>query len=257
MGAIDVWLEQFIQGPTAIALILPIVLLLGLRHASDPDHLAAVTTLVASGEERKQVRKAGFMGVAWGLGHGTMLVVVGVPLVLLNRFVPDPLLMAVETFIGILISFLAIRLLYRWWRGLYRVHTHSSGEEPGEEPVLRHVHSQEDSVSHQHSHGIAQRGPLAAYAVGLVHGLGGSGGLVLLLLAAIEVNSTTAILLLLLYAGGTVVSMGALSAGFGLALVSRPVARNLNRVIPVLGVLSLSLGIWYGLGALGVVVYPL
>ncbi len=253
MGAIDVWLEQFIQGPTAMALILPIVLLLGLRHASDPDHLAAVTTLVASGEERKQVRKAGFMGVAWGLGHGTMLVVVGVPLVLLNRFVPEPLLMVVETFIGILISFLAIRLLYRWWRGLYRVHTHSSGEEP----VLRHVHAQEDSVAQQHSHGIAQRGPLAAYAIGLVHGLGGSGGLVLLLLAAIEVKSTTAIFLLLLYGGGTVVSMGILSAGFGLALVSKPVARNLNRVIPVLGVLSLILGVWYGLGALGVVVYPL
>lgn len=256
MGAIDVWLEQFIQGSTAMALILPIVLLLGLRHASDPDHLAAVTTLVASGEERKQVRKAGFMGVAWGLGHGTMLVVVGVPLVLLNRFVPEPLLMVVETFIGILISFLAIRLLYRWWRGLYRVHTHSSDEE--QEPVLRHVHAQEDSVSQQHSHGtIAQRGPLAAYAIGLVHGLGGSGGLVLLLLAAIEVSSTTAIFLLLLYAGGTVVSMGILSAGFGMALVSKPVARNLNRVIPVLGVLSLSLGVWYGLGALGVVVYPL
>lgn len=253
MGAIDVWLEQFIQGPTSIALILPIVLLLGLRHASDPDHLAAVTTLVASGEERKQVRKAGFMGVAWGLGHGTMLVIVGVPLVLLNRFVPEPLLVVVETFIGMLIAFLAIRLLYRWWRGLYSVHTHNSGDEP----VLRHAHSRKDGVSDRHSHSIAQRGPLAAYAIGLVHGLGGSGGLVLLLLAAIEVTPATAILLLLLYAGGTVVSMGVLSAGFGLALVSGPVARNFNRVIPVLGVLSLSLGVWYGLGALGVVVYPL
>ena len=58
MSAIDGWLEGFMHGSAGVGVILLISLLLGLRHASDPDHLAAVTTLIASEEERKQVRKA-------------------------------------------------------------------------------------------------------------------------------------------------------------------------------------------------------
>ena len=66
MSAIDGWLEGFLYGPAGVGAVLLISLLLGLRHASDPDHLAAVTTLIAS-EEPEAVRKATFMGLSWGL----------------------------------------------------------------------------------------------------------------------------------------------------------------------------------------------
>jgi high-affinity nickel permease len=72
-----------------VGVILLISLFLGLRHASDPDHLAAVTTLIASEEERERARKAGLMGFFWGLGHGTTLLILGLPLVLFNRFYPS------------------------------------------------------------------------------------------------------------------------------------------------------------------------
>ena len=88
MSTIDGWLEEFLYGQASVGVILLVSLLLGLRHASDPDHLAAVTTLIASEKERDRVRRAGVMGFLWGLGHGTTLVLVGLPLVLMNSTCP-------------------------------------------------------------------------------------------------------------------------------------------------------------------------
>ncbi len=251
MGAIDGWLEGFMHGPASPWVILLISALLGLRHASDPDHLAAVTTLIASEEEREQARKAGVMGFLWGLGHGTTLVLVGLPLVLLNRYLPEIVGQIAEFAIGCIIVLLAARLLLRWRRGFYHVHahTHDGGE------VHRHVHSHAEDTSHGHAHPVPRRTPLSSYGVGLVHGIGGSGGLTLLLLSTIsdKIHATGA---LLLFAAGTAVSMALLSTAFGLVIAGGPIARNFERVAPVLGVMSMAFGAWYALGALGLVVYP-
>lgn len=253
MSAIDGWLEGFLHGPSGVGAILLISLLLGLRHASDPDHLAAVTTLIASGKEREQVRKAGLMGLLWGLGHGTTLMVLGLPLVLFDRYLPAPVQQAAETLIGVIIVFLAVRLLLRWRRGLYHVHTHShDGITPH-----RHVHSHAYSESHhQHAHVIPRRTPLSAYGIGLVHGIGGSGGLTLLLISALS-NQAEAAGALLIFAAGTAVSMALLSTAFGLAIAGGPIGRNFERVAPVLGVLSMTFGVWYALGAWEIIAYPL
>ena len=228
-----------------------ISLLLGLRHASDPDHLAAVTTLIASEEERKQTHKAGLMGLLWGLGHSTTLVVLGLPLVLFNRFLPEPVQVIAETLIGAIIVFLAVRLLVRWRRGLYHAHTHSHDDKPPH----RHVHSHRESGTHEHAHALPHRTPMSAYGIGLVHGIGGSGGLTLLLLSTIS-NRAEAVGALLLFATGTAVSMALLSTAFGLAIAGGPIGRNFERVAPVLGVLGVAFGAWYALGALALVTYP-
>ncbi|MBA3389986.1 MAG: sulfite exporter TauE/SafE family protein [Actinomycetota bacterium] len=251
MSAIDGWLEGFMHGSAGVGVILLISLLLGLRHASDPDHLAAVTTLIASEEEHKQARKAGWMGFCWGLGHGTTLVVLGLPLVLFNRFLPERVGQIAEVAIGVVIVALAVRLLLRWRRGAFHVHTHNHNEESDH----RHVHSHKEDKSHEHGHATPNRGPLGAYGIGLVHGIGGSGGLTLLLLSTIS-NQSAAAIALLIFAAGTAVSMAILSTVFGLAIASGPIARNFERVAPVLGVLSLAFGAWYALGALGMMVYP-
>jgi high-affinity nickel permease len=251
MSAIDGWLEGLLHGEVGVGIILLVSLLLGLRHASDPDHLAAVTTLIASGEERDQVRKAGTMGFLWGLGHGTTLVLIGLPLVLLNQYLPDIVGKIAEVAIGCIIVLLAIRLLVRWRRGFYHVHvhTHDDGE------AHRHVHSHVEDESHGHAHRVPMRTPLSSYGVGLVHGIGGSGGLTLLLISTIS-DKAQATGALLLFAAGTAVSMALLSTAFGLVIAGGPIARNFERVAPVLGVLSVAFGVWYALGALGIVVYP-
>src|SRR3712207_9214703 len=101
MAAIDGWFEGFLHEPSNLGVILMVSLALGLRHASDPDHLAAVTTLIVSGEERKQAHKAGFMGLLWVLGHGTMLVILCLPLVLFYSYLPEPVQHISETSIGV------------------------------------------------------------------------------------------------------------------------------------------------------------
>jgi len=249
---VDSWLEGFMHGPSALWVVLLVSLLLGLRHASDPDHLAAVTTLIAS-DERKRVRKATFMGFAWGLGHGTTLILIGLPLVLLGRYMPERLQQAAEVAIGAIIVFLAVRLLLKWRRGDYHVHEHAHGEQEAH----RHLHSHADAPGHSHSHaGEARlRTPLSAYAVGIVHGIGGSGGLTLLLLSTIP-DPSEAVAALLIFAGGTAVSMALLSTAFGFALASGPIERNFDRIAPVLGVLAAAFGVWYAAGALGVMTYP-
>ncbi|CAA9460129.1 MAG: Nickel transporter UreH [uncultured Rubrobacteraceae bacterium] len=249
MSAIDVWLEGFMDGSVGMGVVLLISLFLGLRHASDPDHLAAVTTLIASEEERKQARKAGLLGLFWGLGHGTTLIILGLPLVLFNRFLPERVSQIAEVAIGLVIVSLAVRLLLRWRRGFYHVHAHDHDGQPEH----RHVHSHKESVSHEHD--ILKRTPFSAYGIGLVHGIGGSGGLTLLLLSTIS-NQTEAAVALLIFAAGTAASMAILSTAFGLVIAGGPIAKNFERVAPVLGVLSLAFGVWYALGALDVVKYP-
>ena len=230
-----------------------ISMLLGLRHATDPDHLAAVTTLIASEQDSSRVRKASLMGLLWGLGHGTTLVLVGLPLVLLGRYLPEVVQQAAEVAIGGIIVFLAIRLLLRWRRGLYHAHTHT--HDGG--PLHRHLHSHSDpaGASHTHAHDVPQRTPLSSYGVGLVHGVGGSGGLTLLLLSTIS-GKIEAAVALLLFAAGTALSMALLSTAFGLAIAGGPIGRNFERVVPVLGVLGGTFGAWYAAGALGIVTYP-
>ena len=250
MAALDGWLEGFMHGQASLGVILLISALLGLRHASDPDHLAAVTTLIASEDDLGKVRKAGFMGLLWGAGHGTTLVLIGLPLVLFNRYLPGVVQQAAETLIGAVIILLAVRLLLRWRRGLFHVHHHSHGGEPH-----RHVHSHAGEADEVHAHAHKRRTPLGAYGVGLVHGVGGSGGLTLLLLSTISDKAQVAGALLL-FATGTAVSMALLSTAFGLAIAGGPLGRNFERVAPVLGVLGVAFGAWYALGALGMVVYP-
>jgi HupE / UreJ protein len=209
-------------------MILLVAVLLGLRHATDPDHLAAVTTLVASAKGHA-ARRAGELGLAWGFGHATTLFVFGLPIVLLDNYLPERVQQAAETAIGFVIVYLAVRLLLRWHRGALRFHGHPD------------------------AHGARTR--TSAFVIGLVHGMGGSAGVGVLLLASIQ-SRATAVASLLLLAACTAVSMTILSTGFGSILVARPVRATFATVAPALGALSLAFGIWYGAAAWSVAPYP-
>jgi high-affinity nickel permease len=93
----------------SIWIVLAVAVLLGLRHATDPDHLAAVTTLAASAGERV-ARRAGELGLAWGLGHAVTLFASGLPILLLDSVLPLRVQQAAETAIGLVIVYLALRL---------------------------------------------------------------------------------------------------------------------------------------------------
>jgi hypothetical protein len=139
---------------------------------------------------------------------------------------------------------LAVLLLVRWHRGLYSEDVHDHGGEP-------HVHVHSRRRAHTHARTRTVRG---AYAIGLVHGMGGTAGVGVLLLAAIP-DHTLAVAALALFAVCTAVSMSLLSTGFGLTLGAQRVRRSFGRIAPALGVTSLAFGAWYALGAQGVVPY--
>ena len=87
MFGLDDRIASFSDGTTMLVVIV-VAFVLGLRHASDPDHLAAVTTLIASGKERA-ARSAARLGLIWGLGHATSLFAFGVPIVLYRAYLPE------------------------------------------------------------------------------------------------------------------------------------------------------------------------
>ena len=111
-------------GGQAFAIVAAIAVLLGLRHATDPDHLTAVSTLVA-GEAEPGARRAGGLGFAWGLGHASSLLVFGLPIVLFRGYLPEPVQEGAEVAVGILIIALAARLLHRWRHGHFHPHGHA------------------------------------------------------------------------------------------------------------------------------------
>lgn len=231
----------------SIWIVLGVAVLLGLRHATDPDHIAAVTSLVAGGKERA-ARTAGRLGFFWGLGHATTLSAFGLPIVLLNEYLPERVQQAAEIAIAVVVVILAARLLHRWRRGHFHVHSHSHRD-----VQHSHVHAHESSAAvHDHPH--KTRSPLGAYGIGFVHGMGGSAGVGVLILASVE-STGLAIASLFLLALFTAVSMTVLSTGFGLTLVSRPVRSAFNGIAPVLGIASLGFGVWYGLAALNLAPY--
>lgn len=233
---------------------LAVAVLLGLRHATDPDHLTAVSTLVLS-ERRRGTRRALGLGLAWGAGHAATLVVLGVPLLLLGAALPAAAQRGAELVIGALIVALALRLLLRWRRGYLHVHVHAHDGVLHAHPHV-HEHPHERAThEHHHEHGPG-RTPRASFAIGVVHGVGGSAGLSILLLGAIS-GGVEAIAALVLFAVATAASMALASALFGRALALGPAQRRFAALAPGFGAAALAFGAWYALGALGAVPYGL
>ena len=114
---VDLWLEGLFSGAPILA-ALGIALVLGLRHASDPDHLVAVTSLVAA--DGGDTRAATRLGAWWGVGHGLTLLVIGLPLIFFKSELPAWLETGAEKAVGIVILLLAARVIYKWVKGDYR-----------------------------------------------------------------------------------------------------------------------------------------
>jgi hypothetical protein len=228
--AIDEWLSSMLAGaPLVVAL--GIAFVLGLRHASDPDHLVAVTSLVAA--DRRDTRRAAALGVWWGVGHGGTLLAVGLPLILLKTQLPPWLELAAERAVGAIVLLLAARVLWKWLRGDYRARMHAPH-------VHRHVYR--SSEDHSHRRG---RSPRQAFGIGMLHGLAGTGAVVLLLIAALP-SQLAAAAALLLFAPMSVISMAACTTVFAWAL-TRPVLEPLYRsvLIPGFGAFAMLFGTWY------------
>jgi high-affinity nickel permease len=210
---------------------------LGLRHASDPDHLVAVTSLVAA--DRGDTRRATKLGAWWGLGHAGALLAIGIPLIAFKTELPAGLESAAEKAIGVVILLLALRVIFKWARGDFRASAHEHAE--GDHDRRRHLR-REGGGEHRHT---AVRSPVQAVGIGALHGLAGTGAVVLLLIAALP-TQLEAMLALAVFAPMSIVSMAACTAAFAWVL-TRPIVEPVYRtvLIPGLGLFGVMFGLWY------------
>jgi len=203
--------------------IIAIGFFLGMRHATDPDHVIAVTTIVS---QQRNTRRAALVGIFWGLGHTVTIFAVGSAIILFNLVIPTRVGLAMELSVGFMLMLLGGWNLVSFLHGM----PVSQGSANLDQPTVHvHPHSHGDYIhSHPHTHSpevhphAAERNPLARLdrslgrrplyqlirplVVGIVHGLAGSAAVALLILASIR-NPGWAIAYLLVFGVGTIAGM--------------------------------------------------
>jgi len=166
-------------GLVAIISILGYGLVLGLRHAMDADHLAAVSTIVS---ERKSLLSSSLVGGLWGVGHTLSLLLAGVAVILLNVQVGDRLRLSLEFCVALMLIGLGVNALLKLARGdRLHWHAHRHGEQTHSHP---HLHGQAQGTEAHSHHGL--RIGFRPLIIGMVHGLAGSATLMLLVLSTIN-----------------------------------------------------------------------
>lgn len=177
---------------------------LGLRHALDVDHLAAVSTIVS---ERRGILRSSLVGALWGLGHTASLLAVAVAVIALHAEIPPFVGALFEFGVACMLVVLGVNLLRTVARG-GRVHLH-----PHQHGGHRHVHPHVHERTHvHHDHGPTNRRP---FLVGLVHGLAGSAGLMLAVVATIP-SPALAIAYVAIFGVGSIGGMAVMSTVFAL-----------------------------------------
>jgi len=195
---------DFLLSPVAVTSVLGVAglgFVMGLRHALDADHVAAVSAIVSRGGGWL---KATRIGVFWGLGHSATLLGVGFGLVFLKLTVPAGAALIFETVVGLMLIVLGLRAWRQARRGGVHIHTHAHD---GSAHV--HLHAHADSPSHNHAH--------VPFLVGMLHGLAGSAALAVLVMAASS-SVAGSLSYMLAFAVGTMVGMSVTSAVLGAPL---------------------------------------
>lgn len=208
--------------------------LLGMRHALEPDHLAAVSTLIS---RERNSRKAALLGLCWGLGHTAGLVVVGAVLVMLRAELPEAIADLFEFLVAMMLIALGARALAHAARtgssGPARLHRHG---------VVLHSHSGLAPHLHIGTWTLARR-PLL---IGAVHGLAGSGALTALVLTTLPTTAAR-ITYMALFGLGSSLGMAMLSGLLGWPLAKLGANAWMMRSVSfVVGAMSVGLGVVWG-----------
>jgi ABC-type nickel/cobalt efflux system permease component RcnA len=226
--------------------------LLGLKHATEADHLVTVTTIVS---EQRSVRRSMMVGVLWGVGHTAALFVAGLLIIILHVSIPERMAAMLELAVALMITFLGARILYLLLRDRRSVHVHTHTHD-GRTHSHLHFHDAND----EHRVGDADKESATAHHgtlrglrplfVGVVHGLAGSAALTLLVLTEIMSGGGSraqGLAYLLIFGAGSIGGMLIMSALISLpfVLTASYFARVNNPLRLVAGLMSVAFGIYY------------
>jgi cytochrome c biogenesis protein CcdA len=219
--------------------ILGLGFLLGMQHALEADHIAAVSSIAA---RRSRIGDIVKHGLTWGLGHTLTLFVFAGVAILLGRAIPETVAKPIEGAVGVMLIGLGAHVLWRLWRD--RVHFHRHGHADGTVHFHAHSHAGDTlphtRTAHIHEHGFRWRTLL----VGLMHGMAGSAAL--LVLAVTQASSPAAGLgYIALFGIGSMIGMGALSAVIAVPLaVSARFLTVANRALQgAVGAVTIAIGL--------------
>lgn len=237
------------MNPVTPLSLLTLGFILGLKHATDADHIVAVTAIVS---KQKTLRHAALVGISWGIGHTFMIIIVGVAIILFHVSIPERMQLSFEFIVAIMLIVLGIlnvsgvmpTILTRF-TGSHHTHDHHG---------VHHTHTHEfPSLFGHHQalsefireHGLFHL--IRPLFVGLIHGLAGSAAVALLVLGSIA-DEKTAIVYLGIFGLGTIVGMMILTTLIGLPIIAGGKAYSrFDRVITTLsGVLSMGYGLYFG-----------
>ena len=179
---------------------------LGLQHATEADHLAAVSTIVS---ERKNLLSASIVGGLWGVGHTISLFFVGALVIFLKLQISEGVEAKLEAGVGIMLVLLGLNALRKLYLGKDKVHAHTHDHQ-GNHHVHFHAHEKDKPAEKWH-HNLSPR----SVFIGMVHGLAGSAALMLLVVPSIP-SPTTALLYILIFGIGSIGGMMAMSFLIGL-----------------------------------------
>jgi len=205
---------------------------LGLRHALDADHLAAVSTFVS---EERNVLRSTLIGVSWGMGHTASLLVFGLAVAAFRLALTPRLSQFLEFLVGCMLIFLGANVLFRLARGR-AVHIHRH-EHDGVEHTHLHLHLGQAGHEHQHQHRTMRLGG-RPFVVGVVHGLAGTAALMMLVVGALP-SLLLAAGYILIFGAGSIGGMTAMSL-----LMSVPLALAMERLQLVERLIRLAAGLF-------------
>ena len=191
-----------------MASILLLGLFIGMQHAFEADHIAAVASIAA---RQSSVRRIVCHGAVWGIGHTITLMMFAGGALFLDQVIDEALSAMLELCVGILLVGLGSHLFYRLWRD--RIHFHAHRHANGVQHLHAHSHrdDREGHLASKHDHAHPGGAPVRTLLVGMVHGLAGSA--VLLVLTTATVNDpVTGMIYIAIFGFGSVLGMAALSA---------------------------------------------
>ena len=193
---------------------------LGLRHALDADHLAAVSTFAS---EEKSLLRSSMIGVSWGMGHTAALLVFGLAVAAFRLALTPQLAQVLEFIVGLMLIGLGANVLFKLWKGS-ALHAHAHSHDGMEHKHL-HVHVAEPRHEHQHQH---QHRTLRLggrpFMVGIVHGLAGTAALMMLVVGTLP-SLLLAAIYILVFGVGSIGGMVLMSV-----LISVPLAIATSRL---------------------------
>jgi ABC-type nickel/cobalt efflux system permease component RcnA len=227
--------------------LLGLGLVFGLKHATEVDHVVAVSAIVS---EHRSVLRSALVGGLWGAGHTASLVIVGVMVLVFRVAIPASVARWLEFGVALMIITLGALAVLRVLRKRADVHLHRHSHD-GQSHV--HIHFHEQGSEHEavptskasHSHAIAQIG-FKPFLVGAMHGLAGSAALTLLVLTQIP-SVSLGLLYLAVFGIGSTAGMLLMSGLIGLpfALSAGRISRLNFGLQTIAGALSIAFGLWY------------